>query len=249
MTRVKDPHIMTGPRGRDRADAYARLFPAGAAIRGECSVGYAAHPVDPDPSRNIAEQAPDARLIYLVRDPVERAIAHYAQHVTTGVEERTPDQALLANDPDCLYLAASRYATQVEAYLEGFEMQRILVIEMTELRDRRRATMQRCFAHVGADPEYWEESFEAEHNVRARDNVRLGPLGSRIRASRLTQMTRSALPPGLRGRAGIAARRALGTEVRPDVSPELRARISTVLAPEADRLRRLTGQAFRQWSV
>lgn len=240
---------MTGPRGTDRAGAYVELFPAGAAIRGECSVGYAAHPVDPDPPRNIAELTPDARLIYLVRDPVERAIAHYAQHVTTGVEERTPDQALVANDPDCLYLAASRYATQVEAYLEGFEIERILVIEMTELRDRRRATLRRCFAHVGADPDYWDGSYETEHNVRARDNVRLGPLGSRIRGSRLTQMSRSALPAGLRGRVGIAARRTLGTEIRPDVSPELRARVSTALAPEADRFRVLTGQAFPHWSV
>jgi hypothetical protein len=249
MTRGKDPHVMTGPRERDRVSAYARLFPPDAEIRGECSVGYAAHPVDPDPPRNIAALTPDARLIYLVRDPVERAIAHYAQHLTTGADDRPPDQALATDDPGCLYLAASRYATQVETYLKGGDLGRMLVIESTELRDRRRETMRRAFVHVGADPEYWGPTLEATYNVRARDNVRLGRIGNRIKRSRLSRASRSVLPHRFHARAAIAARRALGTEVRPTVSAELRARLATALGPEADRLRELTGQAFADWSV
>lgn len=249
MTRSKDPHVMTGPSGADRARAYAGLFPPGATIRGECSVGYAAYPVDPDPPRNIGELTPDARLIYLVRDPVERTIAHYAQHVITEGERRAPEEAIVPADPHCLYVAASRYATQLAAYLPTFDLARILVIDMTELRDRRRETLRRAFAHVGADPDYWDPGFEEEHNVRARDNVRLGDLGSRVKGTRLSAWTASLLPSKLHRRARIAVRRALGSEVRPSVSSELEGRLAAALAPEADRLRELTGQRFEGWSV
>jgi hypothetical protein len=251
MTRSKDPHVMTAPRSEvgERLASYLQLFPPGAAIRGECSVGYAAHPVDPDSPRNIVELVPEAGLIYLVRDPVERTIAHYAQHVITEAEARPPEEAIRVDDPHCLYVAASRYATQVEVYLEGFAMERILVIDMSELRERRRATLRRVFAHVGADPEYWDEGLEAEHNVRARDNVLLGWLGSRLERSRLNEASRRVLPARLRRRAVIGVRRGLGTEVRPDVSPELRARLAEALAPEAERLRKLTGRELAGWSV
>lgn len=249
MTRRKDPHLMIGPRVPERVRQYAALFPGDIPVRGDCSTGYSALPMNPEAPDNIAELTTEARFIYLVRDPVERTIAHYAQHVITAVEDKPLEQAVSVDDPHNLYVALSRYATQVEAYLRRFDQGRMLVIDSVELRERRRETLRRAFAHVGADPEFWDEELDAEHNLRERENLRLNPLGRRLKGSVLTRASRRLLPNPVHRSLTLAGARLLGKEIHPSASPELRARLAEALGPEAERLRRLTGQRFASWSV
>jgi sulfotransferase family protein len=249
MTEPKEPHLMVGPGWREKARAYAELFSADAPVRGESSTGYSVHTVNPDAPGNIAELIPDARILYLVRDPLERTIAHYAQHVIYGREREPIERAVRAADPDCYYVAASRYATQVEAYLGFFAADRILVIDQDDLRAKRRETLGHIFAHVGADAGFWDAQFADEHNTRATDNLKLPPAARRLQLGRLNRASKRLLPEPFR--AGIASRlrRGLGREVDPDVSPELRAQLAESLGPEVERLRKLTGQRFAGWSV
>jgi hypothetical protein len=249
MTDPKEPHLMVGPGWRERARGYAALFAAGARIRGDCSPGYSHLAVNPDAPGNIAELVPEARLIYLVRDPVERTIAHYAEHVTRGVEERPIELAVRPEDRTSFYLSASLYATVAESYLRRFDADRMLVIDLSDLRDRRRRALERAFAHVGAAPLFWDDSFAARHNVRGGDNVLLPRAARALQGTRLNRASRRLLPAALRSPLVARARRALGREVRPEASGELRARLAEALAPEAERLRRLTGQRFESWSV
>jgi hypothetical protein len=183
-----------------------------------------------------------------VRDPVERTIAHYAQALIAGREHRPLEQAVAPEDPDNYFVAASRYATQVEVYLKRFDQEQLLVIDQFDLGDAREAVLRRAFGHVGADPDYRDDAFAVEHNVRGVDNLRLGRLGTRLRRGALNRASRRLLPEGARVRLVAATRRALGREVRPEPSPELRARLTEALAPEAERLRQLTGQTFAHWS-
>jgi hypothetical protein len=241
---------MLGADYRERARGYASLFPQGAPIRGDCSPRYALFPWRPKVSEHIADLVPDARLIYLVRDPVERTIANYAQTVTHGVQKQPLDQAVEPENPDNYYVAGSRYATQVEVYLRCFDQGQLLVIDQADLRDARAEVMRLAFTHVGADPDFWDREFSIEHNVRGADNVRLGGLGKRLRDSGLNRLSRRVLPSGARRGLVSVAKRALGGDaVQPEVSPEFRERLAEALAPEAERLRRLTGQRFASWSV
>jgi hypothetical protein len=147
-------------------------------------------------------------------------------------------------------VAGSRYATQLEIYLRRFDQDRFLVIDQAELREDRRRVLHRAFAHVGADPDFWDDRFTLEYNVRGADNVQLGPLGRRLRESGLNRLSRRLIPAGIRRRALAPAWRTLGSGgLDPQVGPEFRARLAEALAPEAERLRRLTGQRFESWSV
>lgn len=250
MTEPKEPHLMVGPGWREKARAYGQLFPAEAPpIRGESSTGYSVHTTNPDAPGNIAELVPNARIIYLVRDPIERTIAHYAQNVIYDRDPAPVERAVSPDDPDNYYVAASRYATQVEAYLRHFSSDRILVVDQVDLLERRRAALAATFNHVGADESYWDDRFDAEFNIRGGDNVRLPPLVRRLQAGRASRAARRLLPGGVRRIVGSRVRSALGREVRPQASPELRARLAEALAPEAERLRALTGQRFAGWTV
>jgi hypothetical protein len=249
MAEPKEPHLMIGPGWRERVQLYEQLFAPGAEIRGDASPGYSHLTVNPQAPRNIAELVPEARLLYLVRDPVERTIAHYAQHVSRGAEDAPIDVAVRPEDRDSFYLSASLYATVVESFLRSFRGDQLRVIDLEDLRGRRREVLRDVFAHVGADAGFWDDAFIAEHNVRGADNVRLPKPIARLQSSRLNRASRSLLPETLRRPAVAGARRLLGRNVRPEASPELRSRLAEALAPEAERLRELTGERFETWSV
>ena len=57
-------------------------------------------------------------MIYVVRDPIDRMLSHYLHNVGGGYEDRTLTEALA--DPESSYVARSRYAFQLEPYLEAF---------------------------------------------------------------------------------------------------------------------------------
>ena len=250
MTEPKELHLMAGADWRQRAAAYADHFKRKAEIRGDCSPRYSVHPHNPLVSEHIAELVPDARFIYMVRDPVDRTIANYAQTVVHGGQRQPLELAVRPEDPLNYYITGSRYASQLEIYLRRFDQDRFLVIDQADLREHRRRALRRAFAHVGADPDFWDTEFALEYNVRGADNVQLGRIGRRLRGSRLNRLSRQLFPTRARRRALAPVRRALGSGgLDPEATPEFRARLAEALAPEAERLRRLTGQSFESWSV
>jgi len=250
MAEPREPHVMVSPIPEERVALYGRHFRGGTELRGDCSPSYSVYPTHPRVSEHIAEMVPDARIVYMVRDPVERMISYYAQTVVHGVQRQPAAVALDPVDDGNYYLAGSRYATQVEVYLRSFAPDRVMVVDQADLRDRRADVLRRCFAHVGADPDYWDGGFAVEHNVRGSDNVQLGAAGRALRGSGLNAASKRLLPTATRRWLLGPIRRALGGGgFEPEVTPELRARIAEALAPEAARLRELTGQRFATWSV
>lgn len=251
MTKPKEPHLLCGPPDfRDRLWGYDVFLKGGTPLRGEVSPGYSTHPINPEVPDRIAEIARKAPLVYLVRDPIDRAVAQYAEHVIQRVEQRPLAEALDLADPYCPYIAASRYATQVETYLRRFPADRILVVDSVDLRQRRDETLARVFEHVGADPGFSDPTFEVEHYARDAENVQRPRTELAVARSDLyRRFVRPLIPDAARRALRMAARRALGRQVSPVADPHLRARLAEALAPEAERLRELTGQPFASWSV
>ena len=247
MTRVKEPFVFAGEGWAERLPAYGELLDAEAPARGESSTVYSQYPHFGDVPARIAAAVPDARFIYLVRDPVDRALAHYRQRVANGDEPREPEAAFADHaDPASVYLAASRYATQARLYLERFPAERLLVLEQDDLRDRRAETLARAFAFIGVDPAAAGDPGEARLNTAA--DLRLpSAAGRRLAGSRLVAAGRR-LP--LPGPARRAARRVLSRPVAaPELAPELRAAIAESLRDEVAWLREFTGRPFASWSL
>lgn len=136
------------PRGRDW---YESLFDSAgsAAAIGECSPCYAwAHVYRAVPER-MAQTLPNARLLYLVRDPVARMQSMYLHQVSAGRERRRAEVALL----DDRYLGPSLYGLQLAAFLDHFDRSQILVIASEVLRDRPREALSAAFDHLNVDPD------------------------------------------------------------------------------------------------
>ncbi len=227
---------------------YASHFDPDAPVRGEATPAYAAHPFHAGVPERIAEVAPDARLIYLVRDPLDRLVAHWVQGRVDGLRSSLPQLLASPGWEDHQIACPSRYATQLERYLEHFPAEQILVVDQQDLRTARRETLARIFAFAGVDEAFWSPSFEVERNTREEKRALtpaggpvyrrlIDPAGRRIAADRWRQ-------------AAPRVRRALSRPVeRPELDTRTRARLEDIFRPEAERLRALTGQAFAGWSV
>ncbi|WP_127479585.1 sulfotransferase family protein [Nocardioides pantholopis] len=137
---------------------YVGRFDPAAPLRGEASPGYT-DPAHPEVPARMARVAPHARLVYLVRDPVDRAVSQWRHHRRDGTEPRVLAAAVL--DPASQYLDRSRYHARIAGFLAHFERDQLLVVAQEDLLRDRRATLRRVFEHVGADPAYWDARLDA----------------------------------------------------------------------------------------
>src|SRR5213076_3398212 len=109
---------------------------------------------------------PDARLIYLVRDPLERIAAHWVHNYAKRRERGDLRSTLL--HPQTSYLARSQYHMQLEQFLRLYDRDRLLVVEQNELRDDRAETLRRVFEFVGVDAAFTHPRFREERHQTAR---------------------------------------------------------------------------------
>lgn len=115
---------------------------------GEASNAYAKYPKFDGVPERIAAHIPDVRLIYVVRDPIARIRSHYQTRFAEGIEKAPFEEAVFANP---IYLNYSRYAFQIDQYLQHFPREQLLVITAEDLRNDRRATIQNVYEFLGVD--------------------------------------------------------------------------------------------------
>ena len=127
---------------------YAAHFDPRSKLRGESSPGYTS-PSFPDAAVRMASAAADVRLLYLVRDPVERALSQYRHHLRDRTEARPLEEAVL--DPNSQYIARSRYFERLQPFLQHFDPAQIQVVVQERLLADRHHVMADVYRHVGAE--------------------------------------------------------------------------------------------------
>lgn len=109
---------------------YTRHFDPHARARGESSPGYTS-PSFPEVASRMASVIPNASLVFLVRDPVSRAVSQYRHHVRDGTEQRSLIEAL--SDPTSHYVLRSKYAARLSPFLRHFTHDQIVIAEQEDL--------------------------------------------------------------------------------------------------------------------
>lgn len=238
------------PRSSHGIEWYRRQFapaPAEAIAIGEASTLYTKHPKFPGVPERIAAQIPDARLIYLVRDPIERIRSHYQHQVALGAE-RAPLADAIFRDP--IYLDTSRYAMQIDRYLEVFSPDRLLVVTSERLRGDREVAVREILAFLGLDSSRLPTNLDREF-YRSAERSTHSPFAWHVRRTlkhRFPALKRAkefADAPLVR-RRGRAGTNTSDTFI---VSDEVRDRIGRMLAEDVRRLRDRLGPAFDGWGI
>jgi hypothetical protein len=249
MSRPKELNFFVAelnwPLGRDW---YAGHFDRKAPIRGESSPHYTNRPsFGGVPERMREMLGADIRLIYVVRNPIDRMLSHYLHNVGGGYEDRTLTDAL--GDPESSYVTRSRYFFQLEPYLEAFDPVRILIVGREELKADRPGTMRRAFDFLGVDPSFSSEQFEREWETgvaKGGSRFRLMDRAVRLPGLRAIDRNFDRLPESLRW---IAERLIhdpeAGEAPKPGLPESLRGRLLELLGDDVARLEDFAGRSFR----
>jgi hypothetical protein len=252
MSGAKELNFFIHPDYKAKVDTYMSFFDGTQRIRGESSPYYMCDPLAPDVPVRIASLVPDARLIMVVRDPVDRLVSHYIDDFTSRRETRPFSTAVLGStrDPYNRYIAPGRYGHQLERYLDCFDSRQILVITQRDLRTEREQTLTRVFHFLGVETAVDLPSLSSETNTR--ESKRVGNrLYRTLRQHRAGDRLRS-LPVKQRYVEALIARtkrRTSSSFEPPRLSSSDRKRLEEVFANDAERLRELTGLALPDWSV
>jgi hypothetical protein len=182
MTETKEPHFLTrdvnnpapGVRiaGPPRVDTFRRgwpwyesLFEPGShlAARGEASTHYLG---SVDTPSLIAEHLPGLKVIFVLRQPVQRAYSHYWQGRKRGWQ-LPPFEAILRDHPALRYLVhAGRYRANVGRYVETLGRDRVHLLLSDDIRADPGAAWRGVCAFLQIDPSFVPR-FEIEHNPHA----------------------------------------------------------------------------------
>jgi hypothetical protein len=116
------------------------------------------------PSR-MHEMIPGAQLVWIFRDPVQRAHSHYWFNVNLGKEPCSFERALQQEragereeDVERAYLQTGLYAEQVERYLEWFGLDSMFFCTLRELKSEPAKLFRRLYTFLGVDPEFADRS-------------------------------------------------------------------------------------------
>lgn len=248
MARPKEPRYFVDaaePLGRwgRGEDWYCSLFNSTKQLVGETSPAYTHAPAFPGVAARAAAVVPNAKLIYVVREPLARLRSHFLMNQRNGNAKGT----LVANlngHPEPSLLLASLYATQLAEWMKFYPPRQILVVATHDLETNRAETLRRVFAFLGADPDFASPLFRHRRNV-TRQQVLPNDTGRKLLASAPLQLAARHLPSPVfyhvRNLLLLPfAARPPDMTLPPEIEEPLRAR----LRDEVNRLRLMTGQAL-----
>jgi len=256
MQPLKEPHFFSTDAIYERGiDWYRGLFADAAPgqVCGEASTSYTRYPHTPDVPRRIAEVVPDAKLIYIVRDPVERLVSaclfalkreRYALHqeeLSRSMDEHIKQFDVLRN--------TSEYITQIEQYLRFFDQSQLLVLLQRDLSDRPEEVLRRTFAFLGVDPDAEVDGSrrlnESAGFVEGVKEEKAAELARRIPGYRA--LKRIVPDPLVQRVKALVARRIPEEEVVVSLSEEYAAELREHYAPFNARLAELIDRDLSHW--
>jgi hypothetical protein len=234
-------------RARTREE-YEFLFRGadGALAVGEASPTYLFYERS---AARMQQMIPDAKLICVLRDPVERAYSHYALATKMGFETLSDFEAAVAAESQrwlrdrsmrFTYTRASFYCDGLREFWTRFPRERILVVLFEDFAADPAGAMRQIYAFLGVDDRFTPD-------VGVRYNRSLMPRSSLVREAfrrprRIRRLLQRNLPPRLVTRLGdLIMRRP------PGVTPSIRRRLLPRFDEDIRSLETLLDRDLTAW--
>jgi hypothetical protein len=238
--------VMNWPKG---FTWYERHFRTNTIV-GESSVLYSRYPRGGGVPERIHRHLPDVKLIYIVRDPVDRVRSHFIE-VRSELSERrafeTVLRTILTSPEPGSYLDTSRYAFQLEQYEKHFSPDRILVLFLEDLVARPQDTLRRVFEFLGVRADFPIDVATVKNSSSGKRE--LGPIARALVPDAAIRTLRYPRPPWLPDRVATWTLRLLRTrEVEaPEIPENLEARLVEAFREDVGKLRAARGPLPESW--
>jgi hypothetical protein len=247
MSQPKELNFFLLEKNWDKGEIWYRShFKKQAMIRGESSPMYSNAFQFSDVPERMNRLIPDARLIYLVRDPIQRIISHYIHSTALGKTSESIEECL--KSPDNNYVQYSQYYIQLKHYLKYYSLSQICIITSEDLYNSRYETLQKVFRFLEVEPFYYSKQFTTLKNTYAD----ISPKSVFARYfNRLTNHNiRFIIPETIRSliRKMIFSR-FKDRVSKPILSNKLKIQLVSWLKEDINQFRALTNQKFERWCL
>lgn len=238
MTTPKEPNFFSDD------DIYARglgwyesLFRQAASddLKGEASTHYTKLPTHPHTLERMQAVLTTPKLVYMIRDPVDRAVSHYIHEWSQGRFGEDPVSAFESH-PELV--AYGCYGMQVTPFVEAFGRDAILLTSLERLKAHPQEELERVGIHIGMHaPPVWNAGLGAQ-NISA-ERVRKLPLHRLLVDNPVATFLRRALvPKAVRTRI----RQSRTIRQRPELPADLVWRLREVFQEDRTVLRNIFGE-------
>ena len=248
MSKQKELNFFLGTKKWKKGiDWYKSFFQKNTKIVGEASPNYSNFTQFPGVPERMYSVIPKAKLIYLVRDPIERMIAHYTHQYSHGSEHRAIEEAL-TNPHHNFYLDRSLYYAQISCFLDYFDDNQILVLSAEELRQDTSNTLKRIFEFLDVDPHFESLKFRYQRHKSIRKR-RKTELGEAIANQPLMKNLKK-VPQRFRWPIEELIYFPVSKPVpRLHISDSTRRHLESCLRKDITKFRDITNCAFASWSI
>lgn len=234
MSDLKEPNFFSDDAVHARGRAwYEGLFSAAEPgdLKGESSTHYTKLPTYRDSAKRMAELLTAPKLIYVLRDPVERAVSHYLHEWSLGGMGDDVERAF-GEHPELVDYG--RYAMQIEPYVRLFGKDAILLLRAETMDADPHGTMARVGAFLGRSDLCWDTAL-GRQNASAERTRRLPFHGLLVDNGVATLLRRTLVPKAVRNRIRQGRQR----RDRPALPADLRARLGGHFAEDRRALERM----------
>lgn len=157
-------------------EEYKRLLPVSShcSLVGDDTPGYSYLPEVP---ARIRSMVPEVKVLWILRDPLERAISHYWHAARHGNENLPIDQAFLSDINGNTksiwrqYLYRSCYRVQIERFMEYFDRSQIHFVDFRSFINSDREEVNKVTNFLGINPIYSDVPHSNEARFYPRSSV------------------------------------------------------------------------------
>lgn len=124
----KETQFFSDTEWRFKIDSYKKFFKeSNLPIYAEGSTNYTKHPhFNLDVHKDLHEYNPHLKLIYIVRNPIDRIISHYVHAYNRGYETNPNINEAIFSNP--IYTDISRYYYQISKYISVFGKNQVKLV-------------------------------------------------------------------------------------------------------------------------
>lgn len=239
--------MLPGVKDRSRYEALFKPAVQGQAI-GEASASYL---WSKEAVQRIHDAVPDARIIALLRDPVDRAHSHYLMFVRDGREQLDFYAALMADrrlatlqwGKARLYEDIGFYGRQLRRYFDAFGSRRVLPVLSRDFALNPTATLHTICAFLDISPDpLTDRPLSTDGNEYGMPKGRLGQWVTSSRTIRFA--SRRLVPTSVRRR--LFRSTILRSGARPSIPEEATALLAAAYQSDVHDVESLLGRSLPQ---
>ena len=225
---------------------YEKNFENNNLKRGEVNPNYAMFPRCQVVPERLYQFSPDVKIIYILRDPIERLRSHIHHNYIKGFESRSITEILEDQEDSLWYIAYSKYYYQLEKFLTYFERSQILVTTLENLSKEPISVMSYIFDFLEVDKNFFLNSYREKVHA-SNEKVKSGKLLNFLRKSPLMEGYQR-LKPLIPLNTHIRAKRLLGKHIeKPNLNENQISYLQSLFCEDISNLEAFLECSFSNW--